>query len=116
VQAAALAEAIAFAEALGLDIPAAVSVLANGAPGSPLVKGMSARMTSRDYALNFRLALMRKDLAYAVNEGASLGVPLTTAANARDLFQRGIDAGLGDTDFAAVVEVARAAAEKPARR
>ena len=37
-QAAALAEALAMVEAIGLDRDAAFSVLANGAPGSPLVK------------------------------------------------------------------------------
>jgi 3-hydroxyisobutyrate dehydrogenase len=107
VQAAALGEALAFAEAGGLDAAAAMSVLANGAPGSPLVKGVSTRMASRDYAVNFRLALMRKDLAYAVDDAATLGLPLTTGSNARDLFQRGIDAGWADADFAAVIEVAR---------
>src|SRR5262249_54153951 len=57
VQAAALAEGLAFAAGGGLDTAAAMSVLATGAPGSPLVKGVSARMLARDYAVNFRLAL-----------------------------------------------------------
>src|SRR5260221_10273756 len=82
VQAAALAEAIAFIERSGLDPTQAIGVLTNGAPGSPLVKTISARMASRDYTVNFALALMRKDLAYAQHEAARVKLPLATAAAA----------------------------------
>jgi 3-hydroxyisobutyrate dehydrogenase len=104
VQAAALAEALAFIEASGLDRVAAVDVLANGAPGSPLLKGVSARMLSRDYAVMFMLSLMRKDLDYAAEEARRHGVTLETARAARDLFDRAVAAGWGDADFAALVE------------
>jgi 3-hydroxyisobutyrate dehydrogenase len=104
VQAAALAEALAFIEASGLDPAAAVDVLANGAPGSPLVKGVSARMLARDYAVMFMLSLMRKDLDYAGAEARRHGVTLETARTARDLFDRAVGAGWGDKDFAALAE------------
>jgi 3-hydroxyisobutyrate dehydrogenase len=104
VQAAALAEALALVEASGLDAEKAVTVLANGAPGSPLVKALSARMTARDYGVQFMLSLMRKDLAYAVDEAARYQLPLQTAMTARDLFQKAIDAGWGGSDMAAVRE------------
>jgi 3-hydroxyisobutyrate dehydrogenase len=104
VQAAALAEGLAFAEACGLDMTAVVDVLANGAPGSPLVKGVSARMRSRNYDVQFLLPLMKKDLTYAIAAAARCGVPLRTAEVARDLFDDAIRAGWGEADFAAVVE------------
>ena len=107
VQAAALAEALALVEASGLDVEKAVAVLANGAPGSPLVKALSTRMTARDYGVQFMLSLMRKDLAYAVAEAARHEVPLKTAVIARDVFQSAIDAGWGDSDMAAVLEAVR---------
>lgn len=107
VQAAALAEAIALIERLGLDVSKAFPVLADGAPGSPLVKGVGARMLNHDYAVNFALTLMRKDLTYAIDEAARAGVPLRTAATARELFDNAIAAKLGDADFAAVVEPIR---------
>ena len=104
VQAAALAEGLAFAEACGLDPAATVEVLANGAPGSPLVKAVSARMASRNYDVQFLLPLMKKDLSYALTEAERWGVPLRTAEVARDLFDAAIRAGWAEADFAAVVE------------
>lgn len=104
VQAVALAEGLAFAEACGLDPAATVEVLANGAPGSPLVKAVSARMASRNYDVQFLLPLMKKDLSYALTEAERWGVPLRTAEVARDLFDAAIRAGWAEADFAAVVE------------
>jgi 3-hydroxyisobutyrate dehydrogenase len=107
VQAAALAEGLALAEACGLDPELAVSVLANGAPGSPLVKAVSGRMIARDYDVQFMLALMRKDLAYAAEEAERHGVPLSTALAARGLFDAAIRGGWAQADFSAVVEPLR---------
>jgi 3-hydroxyisobutyrate dehydrogenase len=107
VQAASLAEGIAWLERSGLDRDQAIELLKRGAPGSPLLASLSARMTSRDYAVNFHLKLMAKDLLYAAEAAAASGVDLTTAANARRLFERAIASGLGDEDMAAVVEPLR---------
>jgi 3-hydroxyisobutyrate dehydrogenase len=107
-QAANLAEAIAMAQACGLDRDAAFSVLSNGAPGSPLVKVVGARMLARDYDVNFMLSLMRKDLTYAIEEARIHGVTLSTAETALGLYDRAIAAGHGTADFAAIVEPLRA--------
>jgi len=104
VQAAALAEALAFVEACGLEAGAAMSVLMNGAPGSPLVKTVGARMMGRDYDVNFLLSLMRKDIAYAIDEAQRHGVTLRTAAAARELYDAAIADGRGGADFAAIAE------------
>jgi 3-hydroxyisobutyrate dehydrogenase len=107
IQAAALAEAVALIEQSGLDVKTALSVLMNGAPGSPLVNAVAPRMTTPDYTVNFALALMHKDLTYALAEGERFDLPLHTAATARQLFADAIEAGWGDEDFAAVVEPLR---------
>ena len=104
VQAVALAEALAFSHECGLDPVAAMHVLTNGAPGSPLVKTVGARMMARDYAVNFFLRLMRKDVSYASEEAKRHGVELRTAAAALVRFDQAIAAGWGDADFAAVAE------------
>jgi 3-hydroxyisobutyrate dehydrogenase len=106
VQAAALAEGVALVEKSGLDLNAALTVLQNGAPGSPLVKAVSARMAARDYTVFFKLALMRKDLDYAIAEAGRHGLDLTTATNARTLFDKAIDKW-GESDFSAVIETFR---------
>jgi 3-hydroxyisobutyrate dehydrogenase len=104
VQAVALGEALAFSHECGLDPVGAMHVLANGAPGSPLVKTVGARMLARDYAVNFFLRLMRKDISYASDEARRHGVELHTAAAALARFDQAIAAGWGDADFAAVAE------------
>lgn len=109
VQVAAIAEAIALIERTDLDRDRALAVLTGGAPGSPLVKTLSARMTARDYTPNFLLRLMAKDLAYAQREAEERSLELTTAAAANEVFHRAIEAGYGDKDFSAIVEPLRSA-------
>jgi 3-hydroxyisobutyrate dehydrogenase len=108
VQAVALAEAVAMIERAGLDRDLATSVLADGAPGSPLVKALAPRMTSGDHAVHFGLDLMRKDLSYAIAEAARFGLHLETAVAARERFSQATAAGLGAGDFSAVVDLVRA--------
>jgi 3-hydroxyisobutyrate dehydrogenase len=102
VQAVSLAEALAFSEACGLDRVAAMGVIGNGAPGSPLVKTVGARMMAEDYGVNFLLSLMRKDVDYAYEEARRHGVNLSMAAATRALFDAAIADGLAEKDFAAV--------------
>ena len=112
VQAASLAEGIAWLERSGLDRDKAIDLLKRGAPGSPLLANLSARMTSRDYTVNFYLKLMSKDLQYAGDAAAAGGVELTTAANARKLFEQAAALGYGEQDMSAVVEPLRTKLEK----
>jgi len=107
VQASALAEAVALIEKSGLNREAALSVLLNGAPGSPLFKAVAPRMVSQDYSVYFALELMEKDLTYASNEAAKYGLSLLTAGAARQLFAQAMAKGLGRKDFSAVVEPMR---------
>jgi 3-hydroxyisobutyrate dehydrogenase len=107
VQAAALAEAVALIEKAGLDRDAATQVLANGAPGSPLVKGILPRMLAANYAPHFRLSLMQKDLEYSLKEAEGSGVALSTARPALDAFRRAATSGRGLQDFSAVIEPLR---------
>ena len=59
---------MAFIESSGLDRTKALEVLLNGAPGSPMVKTLTPRMTAQDYRPFFGVSLMAKDLTYAVAE------------------------------------------------
>jgi len=112
VQIIAIAEAIAMIERSGLDRARALEVLTNGAPGSPLVKMVSARMTAADYTPNFLLRLMTKDLNYSLQEAKKLSLHLSTAAAAHDTFQKAIAAGHGEKDIAAAVELLRGSASR----
>jgi 3-hydroxyisobutyrate dehydrogenase len=109
VQIASLAEGMVWLERSGLDREQALEFLKSGAGGSPVLASLSARMASRDYTVNFLLKLMSKDLRYAGEAAAESGVELTTAANARRLFEQAVALGYGDKDMSAVVEQLRAA-------
>lgn len=107
VQAASLAEALAVIERSGLDREKALGILANGAPGSPLLKALSSRMTERAYSVYFALHLMQKDLGYAMAEARTHEVSLRTAAPALERFQQASEQGWGQQDFSAVAEALR---------
>lgn len=103
-----LAEGLVLAERAGLDVEQVATLLANGAPGSPAVKGRAQRMVARDYEdVHFALRWMRKDTGYGVAEGERFGLEMATVVAARDALQRAIDQGYGDLDFGAVVEALR---------
>jgi 3-hydroxyisobutyrate dehydrogenase len=108
VEVAALAEAIAVIQRSGLELTKALEVLTDGAPGSPLMKIVAARMTAGDYTPHFMLRLMAKDLGYAIREAGKFSVELATAAAAANLYERGIAAGHGEEDMSALIEITRA--------
>jgi 3-hydroxyisobutyrate dehydrogenase len=107
VQVASLAEGLTWIERSGLDRGKALSILKSGAPGSPLLGAISARMVSQNYNVNFLLRLMTKDLLYAENEAAHNNVDLKTAEAARTLFEVAIERGLGEKDMSSVIEPLR---------
>jgi 3-hydroxyisobutyrate dehydrogenase len=105
VQIASLAEGLAMIERAGLDRLSALAILTNGAPGSPLVKAISGRMTAREYTPpNFLLRLMAKDLSYAAAEAKRQNLDPLTAPAALQLFQQAIAHGDGENDLSAVIE------------
>jgi 3-hydroxyisobutyrate dehydrogenase len=110
-QVAGLAEALSLIERSGLDVQKSLSVLTEGAPGSPLVKLLSGRMVSKQYEPNFLLRLMAKDLRYAVAEAEAQALDLDMGRAALRVFEHAITAGQGDEDMSAVVEQFRAQAE-----
>jgi 3-hydroxyisobutyrate dehydrogenase len=103
VEAVALAEGNALLRRAGIDVAAALPLLTEGTPGSPMIRTMAARHASGDPTVNFSLKLMAKDLRYAIGEGEAAGVPLTTAAAALATMQAAMDANLGDRDLSTVV-------------
>jgi 3-hydroxyisobutyrate dehydrogenase len=107
VQVASLAEALAWIERGSLDRELALKVLKSGAPGSPLLAAISARMVEAKYDVNFLLALMDKDLRYASADAATVGVDLRTASSAEARFSEAMSAGLSEKDMSAVIEPLR---------
>jgi 3-hydroxyisobutyrate dehydrogenase len=105
VQAASLAEALALVERSGLHRDAAMTVLNNGTPGSPIVRTLSARMIAQEFTPpNFLLRLMTKDLAYASAELQAHGIEPVTGEAALKVYRNAITHGDGEKDLSAVIE------------
>jgi 3-hydroxyisobutyrate dehydrogenase len=108
VQIASLAEAMVWIERGGLDRTQALRFLTTGAPGSPLLGAISARMAAQNYEVNFLLRLLQKDMNYAIADAAKVHVDLRTARTAEARIGEAVKAGHGEQDMSAVVEQVRA--------
>ncbi|MFL6414167.1 MAG: NAD(P)-dependent oxidoreductase [Bryobacteraceae bacterium] len=108
VQAAGFAEALALAEKSGLAIDSVLDILTNGAPGSPMVKTLSKRMTDRNYDVNFYLHLMAKDVGYAIKLSDDYGASHKAADAALNLLDNAKKKGWSEKDFSSLVEPLRA--------
>jgi 3-hydroxyisobutyrate dehydrogenase len=104
VQAVSFGEALSLIDAGGLDHAKATSILTEGAPGSPILKRVAERVASGDFTPHFHLSLMAKDVTYAIEEGRRRQVNMQTATAALSTFKQAVASGLGEKDFAAVVQ------------
>lgn len=108
---AALAEAAQVAEAAGIDCAVAIEILGEGAAGSRLLKTKLPKMFKRDFAPQFQLELMEKDLRYFLALAQELDRPSPIASLVRSQYQAARRAALGKLDSSAVF--LQAAGEKP---
>jgi 3-hydroxyisobutyrate dehydrogenase-like beta-hydroxyacid dehydrogenase len=97
---AAVAEALALAERLGLDRPQVVEALRQGAAGSWALEHRSAAMIADHFPLGFKLTLHRKDLAIALAAAADAELTLPISAQVAAIEDALIAAGEGDQDVA----------------
>lgn len=113
---AALGEALALADGLGLERDAIVRMLMEGPAGAPIVRMKAPLMQSGDFPPAFQLRWMEKDLGLALLEAHRLGTALPAAAAAHGAYAAARAAGLGDQDFAAIAAFTRSVARGPAGR
>ena len=103
----ALAEAIALAEALGLDARTFLETI-DGAPvGAPYAQIKGPMMIEGEFPPAFPLALAAKDAGLALEAAESAGLRLAALTAVRDQMQRAADAGHGDQDMAATIYASR---------
>ena len=108
INAAALAEALTMVRAAGVDPDRFLQVARAGSSGSTMMELKAQPMLDRDFAPLFKLEHMLKDVRHCLAEARALGIDLTLAGMAERLYAAGVDDGLGEQDFAAVVTVAGA--------
>ncbi len=111
------AEALAFAEAAGLDVARTVKVLAGTTAGKGFLTGAYDRkIFSGDISAEFGLALASKDLNLALVYAAGLNVPLGVGAAASQVYAMSRADGFGPNDWSAVLETLRRKAALPGRQ
>jgi 3-hydroxyisobutyrate dehydrogenase-like beta-hydroxyacid dehydrogenase len=102
--AAALAEAIAFAKKADLDLDALLKVVAASSGNSTMLQLKARPMIEHEFEPLFKLDHMLKDVRHTLNEGSNLGAEMTVAEAGKSLYEAASAAGKGDDDFAAVIE------------
>jgi 3-hydroxyisobutyrate dehydrogenase len=98
-------EALLLGRSTGVDLDALIRVMAAGSGGSAMLDLKSGPMRAHDYSTLFKLEHMLKDLTLCLDEAASAGIEFESASRVRELLQAASDQGLGERDFAALIEV-----------
>lgn len=101
----ALAEGLALARALGLDLHRVLEVVSRGAAGSWMVTHLGPRVAAGDFAPGFSVRLQRKDLRLARDAARERGLELPGVALALERFERAEADGLGRLGTQALVRV-----------
>ncbi|MBS1906142.1 MAG: 2-hydroxy-3-oxopropionate reductase [Actinobacteria bacterium] len=101
----ALAEAVTFLEAFGVDTDAALTVLGGGLAGSKVLDQKGQKMLNRDFAPGFRLALHNKDLGIVTSAARSVGVTVPLGAAVAQLVNALVARGDGGLDHSGLFKL-----------
>lgn len=98
----AVAEALALAEASGVDPAKVRAALLGGFAQSKILEMHGQRMIDRNFVPGFKSKLHRKDMNIASNAGDELGLDLAAAKLIRERFDALIERGDGERDHSAL--------------
>jgi 2-hydroxy-3-oxopropionate reductase len=99
----AVAEALVFLKAYGVDTEAALDVLGGGLAGSRALDQKRANMLQRSFAPGFRIDLHHKDMGIVTSAAREAGVILPLGAIAAQLMGSARACGDGDLDHSALL-------------
>jgi 3-hydroxyisobutyrate dehydrogenase-like beta-hydroxyacid dehydrogenase len=105
VNCATLAQAITVARRSGLDLDALLDVMTGGSADSTMRELKGRPMVDHEFPVLFKLEHMLKDVQLCLEESRGAGASFPFAALAGELYSAGVGRGLGQEDFAAVLEV-----------
>ena len=107
VHIAAAAEALAYAEAMGLDAAATWQVIRGGAAASFMLDDRGERMVQPSDEVKSALDIFVKDMGLVLDAARTSSFPAPLASAAEQLYVAGRRAGLGRRDDSSVIEVLR---------
>jgi 3-hydroxyisobutyrate dehydrogenase len=101
----AAAEALLLASKSGMNLKQVYDIIKNSAGYSWMFEHRAMRMIERDFKPRGVLRILLKDTNIVADTAQSLGIVLPILSFVRQLFQSGVNAGLGDEDDSAIVKV-----------
>jgi 3-hydroxyisobutyrate dehydrogenase-like beta-hydroxyacid dehydrogenase len=101
----ALAEGLAFAEAVGVEQSAALPVLAGSMAYSRVMEVKGHKMVQRDFRVQARLSQHLKDVRMMLKVAQETGLKLPLSETHCVLLENAESCGLGDLDNSAIIEV-----------
>jgi len=104
----AMAEGLAYARKVGLDLETVLQVITQGAAGSWTLSHYGPRVLRGDFAPGFMVRLQQKDLRLALESAAAAGQPLPGTALVHQLFRHLEATGAGNEGNHALVKVLEA--------
>lgn len=104
----AVSEALAFADAHGLDLGRVIDAIGGGAAQSWFLANRGPNMQRMQFPLGFRVRLHQKDLAICQAMAAEHGVQLPVVEMTTIHYRRLIEAGHGDEDVSALYRLKHA--------
>ncbi|MDR1824389.1 MAG: 2-hydroxy-3-oxopropionate reductase [Bifidobacteriaceae bacterium] len=99
----ALAEAVLFLEAFGVDMEAAIAVLKGGLAGSAVMEQKATKMVTREFAPGFKVNLHHKDMGIVTAAAREAGVVIPVGALMAQLMASARANGDGDQDHSALL-------------
>jgi 3-hydroxyisobutyrate dehydrogenase-like beta-hydroxyacid dehydrogenase len=108
VNCATLAQALVVGRRAGVDLGALLKVMGAGSANSTMLQLKGEPMLAHDFAPLFKLEHMLKDVLLCLEDARAAGAAFPSAALAGELYAAGAGRGLGEQDFAAVLEVVEA--------
>lgn len=100
----AMAEALVFATAAGVDVAKVVEAVGGGAAGSWQLNNLGPRILRRDFAPGFTIRNQQKDLRLALDAADDMRLPLLNTATIHNLFRVLEADGLADEGTQALVK------------
>ena len=100
-----LAEGIQLSEKLGVDSSSFSNVINTSVVKSPMYDMKTPKMLSHDYAPQFPLRLIVKDLNYITETAEKAGAVMPVHSLVRNLFALANSYGYGEQDYSAVYEI-----------
>ncbi|HWK26301.1 MAG TPA: NAD(P)-dependent oxidoreductase [Solirubrobacter sp.] len=105
INCATLAQGLVLARQAGVDVDALLETMDGGSSDSTMRALKGRPMLAHDFTPLFKLAHMLKDVQLCLAEARAAGGAFPFAGLAAELYGAGVGRGLGDQDFAAVLEV-----------